>query len=315
MTTELLNQTQPLLDLGLDYLTMDRAGASLSTGELQRIQLGRTLRTQTTGVLYVLDEPSVGLHPDNVSGLIKIFHQLVEQGNSLVVVDHETAIINSADYIIEIGPGSGVNGGQVIDQGTPAQIRQSSHSLIGPFLTGKAQLMTRQVSNEDVFAKGSMTLTIKQRFNLNNVTADFPINRLIAVTGFSGAGKTTLVLDGLLDAFNAKFHNHSLPSYIGQFEPGKMKHIVSVDATPVGKNARSTLATYTNIMDNLRKKFAQLPDAKSITIPQAIFPIITSRGPVHHVVEPVKSHWIFNICRIWLRLVQRVTGNGSTRIF
>ena len=262
LTTELLNQTQPLLDLGLDYLTMDRAGASLSTGELQRIQLGRTLRTQTTGVLYVLDEPSVGLHPDNVSGLIKIFHQLVEQGNSLVVVDHETAIINSADYIIEIGPGSGVNGGQVIDQGTPAQIRQSSHSLIGPFLTGKAQLMTRQVSNEDVFAKGSMTLTIKQRFNLNNVTADFPINRLIAVTGFSGAGKTTLVLDGLLDAFNAKFHNHSLPSYIGQFEPGKMKHIVSVDATPVGKNARSTLATYTNIMDNLRKKFAQLPDAK-----------------------------------------------------
>ncbi|GAA2983500.1 hypothetical protein GCM10019996_20710 [Lentilactobacillus parakefiri] len=262
LTTELLNQTQPLLDLGLDYLTMDRAGASLSTGELQRIQLGRTLRTQTTGVLYVLDEPSVGLHPDNVSGLIKIFHQLVDQGNSLVVVDHETSIINAADYIIEIGPGSGVNGGQVIDQGSPAQIRQSKQSLIGPFLTGKAQLITRQVSAGDVFAKGAVRLTINRRFNLKHVTADFPVNRLIAVTGFSGAGKTTLVLDGLLDAFEAQLHHRSLPTYIDQFNPGKIKHIVSVDATPVGKNARSTVATYTNIMDNLRKKFAQLPEAK-----------------------------------------------------
>ncbi|MDN6597434.1 MAG: excinuclease ABC subunit UvrA, partial [Lentilactobacillus parabuchneri] len=262
LTTELLNQTQPLLDLGLDYLTMDRAGASLSTGELQRIQLGRTLRTQTTGVLYVLDEPSVGLHPDNVSGLIKIFHQLVDQGNSLVVVDHETSIINAADYIIEIGPGSGVNGGQVIDQGTPAEIRASKQSLIGPFLTGQATLMTRNVVQKNVFEKGQATLTISHRFNLHDVTADFPINRLIAITGFSGAGKTTLVLDGLLDAFQAKIHRRSLPDYIANFEPGRLKHIVSVDATPVGKNARSTLATYTNIMDNLRKKFAQLPAAK-----------------------------------------------------
>lgn len=173
LTTELLNQTQPLLDLGLDYLTMDRAGASLSTGELQRIQLGRTLRTQTTGVLYVLDEPSVGLHPDNVSGLIKIFHQLVDQGNSLVVVDHETSIIDAADYIIEIGPGSGVNGGQVIDQGTPAEIRASKQSLIGPFLTGQAKLMTRNVVQKNVFEKGQATLTISHRFNLHDVRLIF----------------------------------------------------------------------------------------------------------------------------------------------
>ena len=153
LTTELLNQVQPLLDLGLDYLTMDRAGATLSTGELQRIQLGRTLRTQTTGVLYVLDEPSVGLHPDNVSGLIKIFHQLVAQGNSLVVVDHETSIINAADWIIEIGPGSGTKGGQIIAQGTPVQIKQDPQSLISPFLTGKGELLTRQVAGEDVFVR------------------------------------------------------------------------------------------------------------------------------------------------------------------
>lgn len=262
LTGELLSQLQPLLDLGLDYLTMDRAGATLSTGELQRIQLGRTLRTQTTGVLYVLDEPSVGLHPDNVSGLIKIFHQLVDQGNSVVVVDHETSIIDAADWIIEIGPGSGEKGGTIIDQGTPNQIKASRRSLIAPFLTGKGQLLTRQKSKDDVFADGTVELKVNHRFNLNQVSAKFPINRLIAVTGFSGAGKTTLVLDGLLDAFKADFNHRKLPSYIDHFDPNRIKHIVSVDATPVGKNARSTVATYTNIMDHLRKLFATLPEAK-----------------------------------------------------
>jgi excinuclease ABC subunit A len=262
LTSELLNQLQPLLDLGLDYLTMDRAGATLSTGELQRIQLGRTLRTQTTGVLYVLDEPSVGLHPDNVSGLIKIFHQLVDQGNSVVVVDHETSIINAADWIIEIGPGSGVKGGTIIDQGTPDQIKASSKSLIAPFLTGSGTLLTRKTQPMDVFKKGAVKLTVSHRFNLNDVSAAFPINRLTSVTGFSGAGKTTLVLDGLLHAFEAQFNKRKLPSYISDFEPGRIKHIVSVDATPVGKNARSTVATYTNIMDYLRKLYAAQPEAK-----------------------------------------------------
>ncbi len=262
LTGELLNQLQPLLDLGLDYLTMDRAGATLSTGELQRIQLGRTLRTETTGVLYVLDEPSVGLHPDNVAGLIKIFHQLVAQGNSVVVVDHETSIIEAADWIIEIGPGSGENGGQIIDQGTPAEVKRAPQSLIAPFLTGTGQLLSRKQVDGDVFADGTVKLAIDHRFNLNQVQADFPINRLIAVTGFSGAGKTTLVLDGLLDAFEADFKHHPLPAYVSAFEPDRIKHIVSVDATPVGKNARSTVATYTNIMDHLRKLFAEQPAAK-----------------------------------------------------
>lgn len=278
LTAELLNQVQPLLDLGLDYLTMDRAGASLSTGELQRIQLGRTLRTQTTGVLYVLDEPSVGLHPDNVSGLIKIFHQLIDQGNSLVVVDHETAIIDAADWIIEIGPGSGVNGGTIIDQGTPKQIYHSRHSLIRPFLTGEGELMTRTPVKEDGFAKGSVKLTIAHRFNLNNVAVAFPVNRLIAVTGFSGAGKTTLVLDGLLAAFKAKFQHRSLPSYISQFDPAKLRHVVSVDATPVGKNARSTVATYTNIMDHLRKLYADLPQAKQAGYTSSYFSYNNKQG-------------------------------------
>lgn len=263
LTGELLQQLQPLLDLGLDYLTMDRAGSTLSTGELQRIQLGRTLRTETTGVLYVLDEPSVGLHPDNVAGLINIFRQLIEQGNSVVVVDHETAIIDAADWIIEIGPGSGAAGGQVIAQGTPAEIKHDPQSLIGPFLTGTAPVLVRKpAAKADIMVNGSIDLTVSDRFNLHDVSVQIPLNRLTAVTGFSGAGKTTLILDSLLPALTAQVKGEKLPSHVTRLNAADINNLVSVDAVPVGKNARSTVATYTNIMDELRKLYAKQPLAK-----------------------------------------------------
>lgn len=263
LTGELLQQLQPLLDLGLDYLTMDRAGSTLSTGELQRIQLGRTLRTETTGVLYVLDEPSVGLHPDNVAGLINIFRQLIEQGNSVVVVDHETAIIDAADWIIEIGPGSGVAGGQVIAQGTPAEIKHDPQSLIGPFLAGTAPVLVRKpAAKADIMVNGSIDLTVSDRFNLHDVSVQIPLNRLTAVTGFSGAGKTTLILDSLLPALTAQVKGEKLPSHVTRLNAADINNLVSVDAVPVGKNARSTVATYTNIMDELRKLYAKQPLAK-----------------------------------------------------
>lgn len=263
LTGELLQQLQPLLDLGLDYLTMDRAGSTLSTGELQRIQLGRTLRTETTGVLYVLDEPSVGLHPDNVAGLINIFRQLIEQGNSVVVVDHETAIIDAADWIIEIGPGSGAAGGQVIAQGTPAEIKHDPQSLIGPFLTGTAPVLVRKpAAKADIMVNGSIDLTVSDRFNLHDVSVQIPLNRLTAVTGFSGAGKTTLILDSLLPALTAQVKGEKLPSHVTRLKAADINNLVSVDAVPVGKNARSTVATYTNIMDELRKLYAKQPLAK-----------------------------------------------------
>ena len=258
---ELTEQLQPLLDLGLDYLSLDRAGNSLSTGELQRIQLGRTLRTQTTGVLYVLDEPSIGLHPDNVKGLIKIFHELVNQGNSLVVVDHETSVIESADWIIEIGPGSGAQGGNIIAQGTPTTIKANKNSLIGPYLKGTKPLVTRKLAT-NIFKDGAMKISIDHHFNLNDVTTKLPVERMTAITGFSGAGKSTLILDGLLKAFDAQQHHEKLPNYITDFDAGHIKKVVSVDSTPVGKNVRSTVATYTNIMTNLRKLFAATPAAK-----------------------------------------------------
>ena len=265
LTSELLHQVKPLLKLGLDYLSIDRQASSLSTGELQRIQLGRTLRTETTGVLYVLDEPSVGLHPDNVAGLIDVFHELVNQGNSLVVVDHETAIINAADWVIEIGPGSGSQGGEIISQGIPKEIEHNEKSLIGPYLTGKAPLFVRPRANKDqIFKHGKVEFDVTERFNLKNLHVQIPVNRLTSVTGFSGAGKTTLILDSLIPALKAQKNNSERPKWVKNLDNDYIKNVVSVDSTPVGKNQRSTVATYTDIMDNLRKLFAKQPLAKKL---------------------------------------------------
>lgn len=249
---------KPLLELGLDYLTLARNGNTLSTGELQRIQLARTLRTETTGVLYVLDEPSIGLHPDNINGLLNVFKQLVAQGNSLVVVDHNVDIVKAADHIIEIGPGSGDNGGQIIATGTPAQLAKNKNSLIGPYLNGTAELIARPIQPVDL---AKITIAVSEHYNLHDVKVDLPLNRLTAVTGFSGAGKTSLILDCLVPAIKAKAKGEDLPAQVSELD-SPLKDVVSVDASPIGKTTRSTTATYTNIMDNLRKLFAKQPLAK-----------------------------------------------------
>ncbi|MCH5463953.1 excinuclease ABC subunit UvrA [Levilactobacillus tujiorum] len=260
---ELLLSLQPMVDLGLDYLTLDRPGNTLSTGELQRIQLGRTLRSATTGVLYVLDEPSVGLHPANVTGLIKAFRGLVAQGNSVVVVDHDTRIIGAADDVIEIGPGAGKNGGTVVDQGTVAEIAHSQRSLIAPFLNGTSQLRERpQLSEQALWQKGSLALEVQHRFNIDDVAVKFPKNRLTTVTGMSGAGKTTLVLDSLIPGIEAEVDHRPLPTHVKALDRAGIRHVVKVDSVPVGKNVRSTVATYTDILNRLRKLFAATPAAQ-----------------------------------------------------
>lgn len=256
---EFTDNLRPLLELGLDYLTLSRNGNTLSTGELQRIQLSRTLRTQTTGVLYILDEPSIGLHPDNITGLLNVFRELVQQGNSLVVVDHNVDIIKAADWIIEIGPGSGSAGGQVIAQGTPEQVAHDNQSKIGPYLNGTAKLLARSVADQS--AKQHIDFGVQNYFNLKNVHAQLPINRLSAITGFSGAGKTSLILDSLVPAIQAQAKDQQLPKQVTKLV-SPLKDVVSVDAAPIGKTQRSTVATYTSIMDNLRKLFAAQPLAK-----------------------------------------------------
>lgn len=250
---------RPLLELGLDYLTLSRNGNSLSTGELQRIQLARTLRTETTGVLYILDEPSIGLHPDNVSGLLNVFRELVDQGNSLVVVDHNVDIIKAADWIIEIGPGSGEQGGRILTQGTPAQVADDPKSKIGPYLNGQAKLLARPL--ESSAAKDQIKFRVADYYNLKDVQGQLPLNRLTAITGFSGAGKTSLILDSLVPAIKAQTAGLGLPRQVKELET-PVKEVVSVDAAPIGKTMRSTVATYTSIMDNLRRLFAAQPLAK-----------------------------------------------------
>ena len=259
MTTGLLAELDgrltPLLDVGLDYLTLDRAGASLSTGERQRIELTSTVRASTTGMLYVLDEPSVGLHPSNVAGLLKTITALAGNGNSVVVVEHEREIIRSADWIIELGPAAGTKGGTVIAHGPPGQLAGDPHSIIGPFLAGAAAVTPDR--RERTGPAGQITLEIGDLYNLHDVTAAFPLHQLTALAGPSGAGKTALVLDSLIPATQALLNGSPLPGHVRRLDLGGIRQVVQVDASPIGQNARSTPATYCGAFDQIRGLFAE----------------------------------------------------------
>lgn len=277
----LTDTLRPLLELGLDYLTLSRNGNTLSTGELQRLQLAKTIRTETTGVLYVLDEPSIGLHPDNVKGLIRIFRELIAQGNSLVVVDHEVDIIEAADWVIEIGPGSGDAGGNVIAEGKPQDLVGNPQSLIGPYISGKASIMHDKVPVGKKATDLQTDFEVTNYFNLRDVAVSIPGNEITAVTGFSGAGKTSLILDSLVPAIQARNKKAALPKQVTTLKT-HLTDVVSVDAKPIGKNTRSTIATYTTIMDNLRRLFAALPAAKAKKYGLAYFSYNNKQGACEH---------------------------------
>lgn len=260
---ELKELIEPIVALGLDYLTLDRAGNSLSTGELQRIQLARTIRNQMTGILYVLDEPSVGLHAENVDALIAIIRQLIQQGNSVLVVDHDVAILEAADHLIEIGPLSGDHGGQVIGQGSPNQLAQVADSVIAPYLNHTAQIRVRPRLELDQLQH--FQVHVIDTNNIQSVQADFVEKGLNVVTGISGSGKTTLVLDSLLPAFEAKLAKKSLPENVHVSGINSIKQVIEIDSTPIGKNIRSTVATYSKIMDKLRTLFDGISSEFSAT--------------------------------------------------
>ncbi|MEV4345925.1 excinuclease ABC subunit UvrA [Actinoplanes sp. NPDC049596] len=251
LTGELSGAIGPLLDLGLGYLGLDRAGATLSTGERQRIELTSTVRTSTTGMLYVLDEPSVGLHPSNVEGLRKTIDALAGNGNSVVIVEHDLDVIRTADWIIEMGPGAGRAGGTVVASGTPAQLQKDRRSIIGPFLAGQPAVSRSLRTWTD-----AAEITVDRLYNLRGVTARFPINRLTALAGPSGAGKTALVLDSLVPAARAQFAGRPWPTHVTSLDLGPLRQVVEIDATPIGLNARSTPATYSGAFDALRAHFA-----------------------------------------------------------
>ena len=251
-----------LMDLGLGYLTLDRASSTLSTGERQRMQLARAVRNRTTGVLYVLDEPSIGLHPSNIVGLTGVMHDLVNDGNSVVLVDHDTQILSEADWIIEMGPGAGLDGGQVIAKGTVEQLKDCAASKIGRFLDGGGKRLRKTASESEMFDKGTIKLSTGAIHTVKPLTAEIPKGRLTVVTGVSGSGKTTLILESLIPGLEAAIEGRKLPEHVISAEPSGIDRIKLIDATPIGINVRSTVATYANVHDELRKVFAKTKDAK-----------------------------------------------------
>lgn len=260
-----LNTAKRLMDLGLGYLTLDRASSTLSTGERQRMQLARAVRNRTTGVLYVLDEPSIGLHPSNIEGLKGVIHDLINDGNSVIVVDHDIEILKESDHIIEMGPKAGVDGGYVIAQGTISDIEKNKDSIIGGFLSGKEKVIVRSRSKkEDIFENGKIHLSTGCIHTVKPLEIDIPKGKLTVVTGVSGSGKTTMVLESLVPAVENMILEKKLPEHILNVEAKEIKQIKLIDATPIGINVRSTVATYANIHDELRKIYAKTKNAKEL---------------------------------------------------
>ena len=252
-----------LTDLGLGYLTLDRSAATLSTGERQRMQLARAVRNRTTGVLYVLDEPSIGLHPANIVGLTGVMHDLVSDGNTVILVDHDTQILKEADWIVEMGPEAGAKGGYVIAQGAIPTIEANPASQIAPFLKGCGETNPGiRIPKEELFAKGRIHLSTAQIHTVKPLEADIPKGRLTVVTGVSGSGKTTMVLESLVPALEAGIAGTALPPHIREIRADGIAHVKLIDATPIGINVRSTVATYAGVHDELRKLYAKSADAK-----------------------------------------------------
>lgn len=291
-----IDTAKRLLDLGIGYLTLDRSAATLSTGERQRMQLARAVRNRTTGVLYVLDEPSIGLHPANIVGLTGVMNDLIADGNSVVLVDHDTQILKESDWMIEMGPGAGADGGQVIAQGTVDDIGNNPASRIGPFLSGAANdcksttgiMQTGILSssgksgislrnNEYLFAKGTISMRTAALHTVKPLEVRIPKGRLTVVTGVSGSGKTTMVLESLIPGLQAKISGAKLPDHVLCIEADGIRQVKLIDASPIGINVRSTVATYANVHDELRKVFAKTPDAKKCGYKDGDFSYNTGR--------------------------------------
>ena len=254
-----------LLDLGLGYLALDRAASTLSTGERQRMQLARAVRNRTTGVLYVLDEPSIGLHPSNIEGLTGVMEDLIADGNSVVLVDHDIQILKKADWIVEMGPGAGADGGRVIAEGTPVDLGKNAESKIGPFFSGEEEVRTReQAAGSALFDQGKIHLSTGAIHTVKPLEVNIPKGRLTVVTGVSGSGKTTLILESLIPGLKASIDGKKLPDHVKEIKAEGISKVKLIDAAPIGINVRSTVATYANVHDELRKIFARTPDAKAL---------------------------------------------------
>lgn len=255
-----------LIELGLSYLSLDRAASTLSTGERQRMQLARAVRNRTTGVLYVLDEPSIGLHPSNLEGLTGVMDDLVADGNSVLLVDHDTQVLSHADWIVELGPEAGAKGGRLVAEGTVKEIAKNPKSQIGPFLATKNTKSAKEESLRPLRSLRQKDTEIKLSTSaihtVRPLEVSFPKGKLSVVTGVSGSGKTTLILESLVPGLAAQIGKHALPAHVRALSAPGIAQVKLIDATPIGINIRSTVATYANVHDELRKIYARTADAK-----------------------------------------------------
>lgn len=263
IAAQFLHTAKRLVELGLGYLSLDRAGATLSTGERQRVQLARAVRNHTTGVLYVLDEPSIGLHPANVDGLLGMLGDLTAHGNSIVLVDHDVQVLKAADWLIEMGPGAGSHGGRLVCAGTVQDVALNPSSRIGPFLAGSGSpVVRRRADKETMFDHGTIRMVSGPIHTVQPLDVALPKGRLVTVTGVSGSGKTTLILESLIPALQRQADGQPLPGHVLSIEGGGIRRVHLIDAAPIGANVRSTVATYSNVLDDLRRVYAALPAAK-----------------------------------------------------
>lgn len=256
---EFMDNANILLDLGLSYISLDRPSNTLSTGELQRVQLAKTLRNHTTGVLYVLDEPSIGLHPNNVDGLITVIKRLIDDGNSIILVDHDTKILGIADYMIELGPTAGADGGNIISIGSLDEIKANKSSQIAPFLTNSENVIIRNKSGE-IFENGAIEIKTRKIHNVKEMNVQIPKGKLTVVSGVSGSGKTTLLLEALYPGVKSSIGGEGLPEGVHDIDCSDIKKIELIDSVPIGKNVRSTVGTYSKVLDDLRREFSKLSD-------------------------------------------------------
>lgn len=258
-----MSNAENLMRLGLDYLSLDRAASTLSNGERQRVQLAKAVRSRTTGALFILDEPSIGLHPANVDGLMHVIEGLLDEGNSVVMVDHDIRALRHAEHLIEMGPGAGRMGGEVIAQGSVEELENNGASIIGGYLSGRKVIaLNRNAAAKDMFANGTITLKTDAIHTVHPLELKIPKGRLVAVTGVSGSGKTTLILESLIPALDASVQGMKLPEHIVSIEAEGIHRVNLIDSTPIGINVRSTVATYSNVLDELRKSFSALSPAK-----------------------------------------------------
>jgi excinuclease ABC subunit A len=259
---KILHRLRSLEQLGLSYLTLDRPAGSLSGGEMQRLRLANHVSTPLSGIVYVLDEPSIGLHPRDHQRLLNILHELRDKGNTLIVVEHDKETILQADFVVDMGPGAGIHGGKVVFSGTPEALSHCSASLTGAYLSGQKSIPIPK--RRKPFEHGSLTLVGASAHNLKGITVRFPLGCMICVTGVSGSGKSTLIIQTLYNALAESLYGNSvLPAQFDALENAQaLRKTILVDQSPLGRTPRSTPATYSGTFTTIRELFARLPEAK-----------------------------------------------------